>query len=96
MSTYSFTSPSSSSCYVLLLRRNAEEEPYIPTFVTGEADNEGGASDQEEKKVESEIWELSERSNKNNPKQDLGKIDDTLKSVEISGCPHAANARIEL
>merc|ERR1719206_471447 len=79
-------------------KRNAEEEPYIPTFVTGEADNQEEASELDEKNVESEIWELSERSNKNNPKQDLGKIDDTLKSIEISGCPHAqaANARIEL
>ena len=78
--------------------RNAEEEPYIPTFVTGEADNQEEASELDKKNVESEIWELSERSNKNNPKQDLGKIDDTLKSIEISGCPHAqaANARIEL
>merc|ERR1711862_81307 len=79
-------------------KRNTEEEPYIPTFVTGEADNHEEVSVPDEKNIESEIWELSERSNRNNPKQDLGKIDDTLKSIEISGCPHAqaANARIEL
>merc|ERR1712025_439992 len=77
--------------------RNAEEKPYIPTFVTGEVENEKDA-EKEDTDTESEIWELSERSNKNNPKQDLGKIDETVKTVEISGCPHAqaASKKIEL
>ena len=81
--------------------RNADQKPYIPTFVTAERENETKGSQSEEEGIESEIWELSERSNKNNPKQKLGSIEEGVTTVEIEGCPHAhlahaANAKIEL
>merc|ERR1712128_12963 len=82
-------------------KRNADKKPYIPTFVTAERENETKGSQSEEEGIESEIWELSERSNKNNPKQELGSIEEGVTTVEIEGCPHAHlahadNAKIEL
>merc|ERR1712029_84436 len=56
-------------------KRSSEEKPYIPTFETSKEENDTGeAQAKDDKNSEKEIWELSERSNKNNPKQDLGKI----------------------
>ena len=43
-----------------------------------------------------DIWDLSERSNKNNPRQELGKIDEEVKHVEVCPHAHAATAKIEL
>merc|ERR1712034_48947 len=40
--------------------RNAEDKPYIPTFVTGEVVNEEDAAEKEDTDPEGEIWELSE------------------------------------
>ena len=74
----------------MIITRRQEEEPYIPTFET--AGDEKEETSHEETVKEGNIWELSERSNKNNPKQDLGKIGDDLKNIEIN----VMNAKVEL
>ena len=76
---------------LIIITRRQEEEPYIPTFETV-GDEKEETSQHEETVKEGNIWELSERSNKNNPKQDLGKIGDDLKNIEIN----VMNAKVEL
>eukprot|EP00090_Calanus_glacialis_P031607 TRINITY_DN5254_c0_g1_i1.p1 TRINITY_DN5254_c0_g1~~TRINITY_DN5254_c0_g1_i1.p1 ORF type:complete len:141 (+),score=50.37 TRINITY_DN5254_c0_g1_i1:103-525(+) len=77
-------------------KRTTEEKPYIPTFVTSERENETKDAHNEEQVGDGDIWDLSERSNKNNPRQELGKIDEEVKHGE--GFPHAhtASNKIEL
>ena len=74
--------------------RNSDEEPYIPKFVTTEEANETKTSTKVDIDVDTEIWDLSERSNKNNPRQELGNAGQVVKFPE--GCPHATAAKIEL
>ena len=79
----------------MMVFRTTEEKPYIPTFVTSVRENETKEAHNE--KVDGrDIWDLSERSNKNNPRQELGKIDEEVKHVEVCPHAHAATAKIEL
>eukprot|EP00092_Neocalanus_flemingeri_P003594 GFUD01003857.1.p1 GENE.GFUD01003857.1~~GFUD01003857.1.p1 ORF type:complete len:146 (-),score=48.61 GFUD01003857.1:48-485(-) len=77
-------------------KRSREGESYIPNFITNEEGNETKGPEKVEQVEESDIWDLSERSNKNNPRQDLGKIDTEAKLILPEGCPHAQAAKIEL
>ena len=70
--------------------RTTEEKPYIPTFVISEKENET----KEEQVGDGDIWDLSERSNKNNPRQELGKIDEEVKQGE--GYPHLHTTTIKI
>ena len=80
----------------MMFFRATEEKPYIPTFVTSERENETKDAHNEEQVGDGDIWDLSERSNKNNPRQELGKIDEEVKHVEVCPHAHAATAKIEL
>lgn len=67
-------------------KRNYDEaEPYVPQFYTANESEEGGDDREAEEEVdvpESAIWDLSARSNKNSPKQEIGTAPNTSERHE--------------
>merc|ERR1711970_1613832 len=67
-------------------KRSHEAEPYVPQFYTADESEE---AEEDEKEVEEEvfvpegaIWDLSSRSNKNSPKQEIGRAPNTSERHE--------------
>ena len=68
-----------------------DEAQYTPQFVTS-GDTEK-STEEKEAEVNSDIWDLAKRSNKNNPKQDIGRIVEEPEKMFEPSCPHAKAAR---
>merc|ERR1719391_805055 len=67
-------------------KRSHEAEPYVPQFYTAneslEAGNEKEVVEEEVFVPEGAIWDLSSRSNKNSPKQEIGTAPNTSERLE--------------
>merc|ERR1711971_1473820 len=68
-------------------KRSNEAEPYVPQFYTADESEEveGNDEETEEEEVsvpEGAIWDLSSRSNKNSPKQEIGTAPNTSERHE--------------
>jgi len=66
-------------------KRNYEAEPYVPQFFTADESEEGENEKEAEEEVvvpEGAIWDLSSRSNKNSPKQEIGTAPNTSERHE--------------
>jgi len=67
-------------------KRSHEAEPYVPQFYTAdeseEAENEKKEAEEEVFVPEGAIWDLSSRSNKNSPKQEIGTAPNTSERHE--------------
>jgi len=61
-------------------KRNYEAEPYVPQFFTADESEEAENDKEAEEEVfvpDGAIWDLSSRSNKNSPKQEIGTAPNT-------------------
>jgi len=68
-------------------KRSNEAEPYVPQFYTADESEEVEGNDEEAKEEEvsvpeGAIWDLSSRSNKNSPKQEIGTAPNTSERHE--------------
>merc|ERR1711970_1345650 len=67
-------------------KRSHEAEPYVPQFYTAdeseEAEDEKKEAEEEVFVPEGAIWDLSSRSNKNSPKQEIGTAPNTSERHE--------------
>jgi len=66
-------------------KRNYEAEPYVPQFFTADENEEAEKEKEAEEEVfvpDGAIWDLSSRSNKNSPKQEIGTAPNTSERHE--------------
>merc|ERR1719220_2409426 len=66
-------------------KRNYEAEPYVPQFFTADESGEAENDKETEEEVfvpDGAIWDLSSRSNKNSPKQEIGTAPNTSERHE--------------
>merc|ERR1719391_1656659 len=84
-------------------KRSVEAEPYVPQFYTTdeslEAGNEKETVEEEVLVPEGAIWDLSSRSNKNSPKQEIGTSpfsggDSSAATIFQTGLPRPRRATV--